>query len=88
MIRWVLGLLLAWSAATSPAAAREVDYLSFATEDEANSTEIFQKASPAVVHVTSTALQRPVSMGVTRRPDGGNASGNSRPGSRPASIRA
>jgi S1-C subfamily serine protease len=34
------------------------EYLSFKTEDEANSTEIFQKASPAVVHVTSTALQR------------------------------
>jgi S1-C subfamily serine protease len=34
------------------------DYLSFKTEDEANSTEIYQKASPAVVHVRSTALQR------------------------------
>jgi S1-C subfamily serine protease len=34
------------------------DYLSFATEDEANSTEIFSKASPAVVYVTTTALRR------------------------------
>jgi S1-C subfamily serine protease len=34
------------------------EYLSFKTEDEANSTEIYQKASPAVVHVTSTALRR------------------------------
>jgi S1-C subfamily serine protease len=33
------------------------DYLSFATEDEANSTEIFSKASPAVVYVTTTALR-------------------------------
>jgi S1-C subfamily serine protease len=34
------------------------EYLSFKTEDEANSTEIYQRASPAVVHVTSTALRR------------------------------
>ncbi len=33
-------------------------YLSFATEDEANSTEIFSKASPAVVFVTNKALRR------------------------------
>ena len=36
----------------------DVDYLSFATEDEANTTEIFRKASPAVVYVTNTALRR------------------------------
>ena len=36
----------------------EVDYLSFATEDEANSTEIFSRASPAVVYVTNKALRR------------------------------
>jgi len=42
-----------------PAQAQEnVDYLSFATEDEANSTEIFSKASPAVVYVTNKALRR------------------------------
>ncbi|HEY7776857.1 MAG TPA: trypsin-like peptidase domain-containing protein [Kineobactrum sp.] len=40
------------------AAAEEPDYLSFATEDEANTTEIFSKASPAVVFVTSKALRR------------------------------
>jgi S1-C subfamily serine protease len=34
------------------------DYLSFKTEDEANSTEIYRRASPAVVHVTNVALQR------------------------------
>ena len=38
--------------------AEEVDYLSFATEDEANSTEIFSEASPAVVFVTNKALRR------------------------------
>jgi len=41
-----------------PAVAQEPDYLSFATEDEANSTEIFSKASPAVVFVTNKALRR------------------------------
>lgn len=40
------------------ALAAQPDYLSFATEDEANTTEIFRKASPAVVFVTNTALQR------------------------------
>tara|TARA_B100001540_G_C15807269_1_gene642659 strand:+ start:1761 stop:2831 length:1071 start_codon:yes stop_codon:yes gene_type:complete len=39
-------------------AGAEVDYLSFATEDEANTTEVFGKASPAVVYVTNTALRR------------------------------
>ncbi len=34
------------------------DYLSFATDDEANTTEIFRGASPAVVSVTSSALRR------------------------------
>jgi hypothetical protein len=33
-------------------------FLSFKTEDEANSMEIYQKASAAVVHVTNTALRR------------------------------
>ena len=37
---------------------KELDYLSFATEDEANTTEVFSKASPAVVYVTNTALRR------------------------------
>jgi S1-C subfamily serine protease len=42
------------------ARAKDVDYLSFATEDEANTTEIFRKASPAVVFVTNTALGRSI----------------------------
>ncbi|MFT5481508.1 MAG: S1-C subfamily serine protease [Halieaceae bacterium] len=40
------------------AAGTEVDYLSFHTEDEANSTEIFRRASPSVVYVTNSALRR------------------------------
>ena len=40
------------------ARAADVNYLSFATEDEANTTEIFRKASPAVVYVTNKALGR------------------------------
>ena len=40
------------------ARANDVDYLSFATEDETNTTEIFRKASPAVVYVTNSALRR------------------------------
>lgn len=40
------------------ARAGDVDYLSFATEDETNTTEIFRKASPAVVFVTNSALRR------------------------------
>jgi len=38
--------------------AASPDYLSFATEEEANTTEIFSKASPAVVFVTNRALRR------------------------------
>jgi len=34
------------------------DYLSFSTDDEANTTEVFQRASPAVVFVTSSQLRR------------------------------
>jgi S1-C subfamily serine protease len=51
-------LLLLGSLYTSAAQAQEVDYLSFATEEEANTTEIFSKASPAVVYVTNKALRR------------------------------
>jgi len=40
------------------ALAEAVDYLSFATQEEANTTEIFEKASPAVVYVTNTTLRR------------------------------
>jgi S1-C subfamily serine protease len=51
---WCVVLLLL----TVCAQAAERDYLSFATEDEANTTEIFRKASPAVVFVTNSALRR------------------------------
>ncbi|MEZ5571890.1 MAG: trypsin-like peptidase domain-containing protein [Halioglobus sp.] len=40
--------------------AKDVDYLSFATEDETNTTEIFRQASPAVVYVTNSALRRSI----------------------------
>jgi S1-C subfamily serine protease len=51
--------------------AREVDYLSFATEDEANTTEIFAGASPSVVYVTNTALSRSIfSLNVQEIPRG------------------
>lgn len=42
------------------ATAQAVDYLSFATEDETNTTQIFSKASPAVVYVTNSALRRSI----------------------------
>ena len=42
-----------------PLSAQEApDYLSFSTDDEANTTEVFQRASPAVVFVTSSELRR------------------------------
>ena len=63
MIRWALLTVCATAAALlcsvlSQAAEQSVDYLSFSTDDEANTTEVFQKASPAVVFVTSTELRR------------------------------
>ncbi len=51
-------LLLMVSMSSGYAGADDPDYLTFATEDEANSTEIFRKASPAVVFVTNKALRR------------------------------
>ncbi|MFT7286064.1 MAG: S1-C subfamily serine protease [Halieaceae bacterium] len=53
-LRWLLLLILG----VGGYAAGASDYLSFATEDEANTTEIFGKASPAVVYVTTTELRR------------------------------
>ncbi len=53
-----LTLLAALLFTATPTLAKDADYLSFATEDEANSTEIFSKASPSVVYVTNTALRR------------------------------
>jgi S1-C subfamily serine protease len=46
------------AASESGPSGAAVDYLSFATEDEANTTEIFSRASPAVVYVTSSTLRR------------------------------
>lgn len=54
-------LLACWLMCAALAAAQldpTPEYLSFATEDEANSTEIYRAASPAVVHVTNVAVQR------------------------------
>lgn len=51
-------LLFIVSLSSGYAGADNPDYLTFATEDEANSTEIFRKASPAVVFVTNKALRR------------------------------
>ena len=49
--------LLPWQ--FGPLSAKEApDYLSFSTDDEANTTEVFQRASPAVVFVTSSELRR------------------------------
>lgn len=53
-----LRLLLALPLLAALSVSAETDYLSFATEDEANTTEIFRKASPAVVFVTKTELRR------------------------------
>lgn len=50
--------LLSTTATAERFADGEVDYLTFATEDEANSTEVFSRASPAVVYVTTTTLRR------------------------------
>lgn len=61
---------VACSADDTPASAAP-DYLSFSTEDEANSTEIFSAASPAVVYVTSSALRRQAfSLNVLEIPQG------------------
>jgi S1-C subfamily serine protease len=58
-------------AAAASASQPALDYLSFRTEDEANTTEIYQKASPAVVYVTSTALRRNrFSMNIQEIPQG------------------
>ncbi len=56
--RCAVACLLGFALISASATARPPEYLSFATEDEANSTEIFRKASPAVVFVTNTALRR------------------------------
>jgi S1-C subfamily serine protease len=64
------GALMALVAGFSQA-AEKVDYLSFATEDETNTTEVFSGASPSVVYVTSTALRRQMfSLNVLEIPQG------------------
>ena len=64
------GVLMALVAGFSQA-AEKVDYLSFATEDETNTTEVFSGASPSVVYVTSTALRRQMfSLNVLEIPQG------------------
>lgn len=55
----VLLLPLADNRADSPRDdGTDVDYMSFSTDDEANTTQVFRHASPAVVYVTSSALRR------------------------------
>ena len=64
------GAFMALVAGLSQAAER-IDYLSFATEDETNTTEVFSGASPSVVYVTSTALRRQMfSLNVLEIPQG------------------
>ncbi len=64
------GALMALVAGFSQA-SEKVDYLSFATEDETNTTEVFSGASPSVVYVTSTALRRQMfSLNVLEIPQG------------------
>lgn len=65
----LLGFALVLAIGNSVAAP---EYLSFHTEDEQNNIEIFRKASPSVVFVTSTALYRtnPFSMNVQEIPQG------------------
>lgn len=45
-------------AETAAKAGADIDYMSFSTDDEANTTQVFRHASPAVVYVTSSALRR------------------------------
>lgn len=58
MLRSLLGGWLLLTGAALAQSDTTPDYLSFKTEDEANSTEIYQAASPAVVYVTNVSLQR------------------------------
>ena len=56
-IACLVAALLPWQP-WSLSAQEAPDYLSFSTDDEANTTEVFQRASPAVVFVTSSELRR------------------------------
>ena len=55
---WLAALVLHWWHGAAIGADAQPDYLSFSTDDEANTTEVFQRASPAVVFVTSSELRR------------------------------
>jgi len=57
---WSALLSLSLLLATAFPVQAAPDYLSFKTEDEANSIEIFKKASRSVVFVTNTAYRRDV----------------------------
>ncbi len=54
----LIALVFLSASTLSSRVALAVDYLSFATEDETNSMEVFRKASPAVVYVTNRAYRR------------------------------
>lgn len=56
-MRYLLLLLLSWTPLPALVQAG-TDYPDFKTEDEVNSMEIYRRASPAVVHVSNTALLR------------------------------
>lgn len=71
----LIGALIATQASNAQdeaaSTAETRDYLTFRTEDEANTTEIYRKASPAVVFVTNTALRRNrFSMNIQEIPQG------------------
>lgn len=55
---FLAALLPIWWHGAAIGADAQPDYLSFSTDDEANTTEVFQRASPAVVFVTSSELRR------------------------------
>ena len=55
---WLAALVLLWWHGAAIGADAQPDYLSFSTDDEANTTQVFQRASPAVVFVTSSELRR------------------------------
>ena len=55
---WLVFLLAVGLLPAAMVLAKNVDYANFATEDEANTIQIFGQASPAVVFVTNTALRR------------------------------
>ena len=61
----VVAALLLQSGTPRVLASETPDYLSFSTDDEANTTEVFQRASPAVVFVTSLGTAASASLSST-----------------------